>query len=160
MIERLRPWGSFLQLPHVVLAVAVCACAESSRPPSRPPSVPEAALWAGGVDGGAWVACRYTTKEPFTGYDCSVFHHPSRQLWAEGTYALVRPSGNGRPPGVPEGPFAGGALGRVSAYDGESIFLDHDQRLVPHLEVSYPSDPTHGLRVQYRFGERLREEPY
>jgi hypothetical protein len=117
-------------------------------------------VWAGGVDGGAWVACRYTTKEPFTGYDCSVFHHPSGQLWAEGTYALVRPTGNGRPPEVPEGPFAGGSLDAVSSYDGESIYLGHGPRLVPHLEVSYPRDANHGLRVQYRFGKRLREDPY
>jgi len=160
MLERPRPRGRLVPLPHLLLALAVCACTESSRPPSRPPSVPEAALWAGGVDGGAWVACRYSTKEPFTGYDCSVFHHPSGKPWAEGTYALVRSSGTGRPPEVPEGPFAGGTIDSVNAYDGESILLGHGRRLVPHLEVSYPRDATHGLRVQYRFGERLREVPY
>ena len=106
------------------------------------------------------MACRYTTKEPYNGYDCTVFHHPSGQPWAHGIYALVRPTGNGLPPEVPGGPFAGGTLDSVHSYDGESIDLGHGERLVPHIEVSYPTDADHGIRVQYRFGKRLHQERY
>ncbi len=122
--------------------------------------VPAEAAWAGGVDGGAWIVCGYTTKEPFTGYDCTIFNHPSGTVWAEGSFALVRPSASGGLPEVPAGPFAGGPLKTFSAYDGESIHLANGSLLVPHLLVSYPHDANHGLRVEYRFGQRLRETPY
>ena len=38
-------------------ALAVAACQMEARAPDRLPSIPETAVWAGGVDGGAWLEC-------------------------------------------------------------------------------------------------------
>ena len=52
------------------LAVTLVACGH--RDPGRPPSVPPDALWVGGADGGAWIACRRSA--PSRGeYHCRVY---------------------------------------------------------------------------------------
>src|SRR5262245_32682508 len=60
-----------LSMPKTMYAGAVAlivmiACAGQAVP-ERPAGVPHEAVWAGGPDGGAWIACRFTPKEQYAG---------------------------------------------------------------------------------------------
>ncbi len=70
----------------IILLVGMSACSNQPKVPPRPNGVPESAVWAGGVDGGAFVDCRYN---PTTRLDsCTVYNDGTGEVWMKGTYRL------------------------------------------------------------------------
>lgn len=109
-------------LSLLTLLVA-CSC---TVPPDRPTSVPADAVWAGGSDGGAWIDCGMSTKEPLTTFWCSVFHE-NGDVWVErGSFALVERTPAGYE--LIEGPFHSAHPIR---FDGEVIDLRGSRLLIP-----------------------------
>jgi hypothetical protein len=100
----------------LLLLLLTGACKEAPvTPPPRPARVPAAAVWAGGLDGGAWILCK-PRQEP-RDFDCTVFHE-SGDVWARGRY---RPS-----------PADAAAKGLdFSAFDGETLYLMNGGFLEP-----------------------------
>src|ERR1700752_265509 len=47
----------------IVLACACMTACYRQYPPRKPSSVPDAAVWAGGMDGGGWVTCSSDSVE-------------------------------------------------------------------------------------------------
>jgi hypothetical protein len=72
----------FAELRFSVLSIFFLACVSMSGcyrpyPPARPSRVPAAAAWAGGLDGGGWVACSSDSGEFNT---CSIWDEEGRTL--------------------------------------------------------------------------------
>ncbi len=61
------------------------ACSRNSPPP-RPSAVPATAVWAGGVDGGAWIDCSVDSLRNVN--PCTVYHEKTGEIWAKGAYLL------------------------------------------------------------------------
>lgn len=92
----------------IAVVAALCAC----RPEPalrRPRGVPQDAVWAGGVDGGAWIRCQ---RRSSTEYFCAVFDDQAGEPWARGLYAL---QGAAAPRAGEELPYGG--------FDGDTIHL-------------------------------------
>lgn len=99
----------------LLLAITgACKDASPATPP-RPSSLPAAAVWAGGPDGGAWILCK-PRREPAE-FDCTVFHE-SGDVWARGRYRAK--------------PADAASKGLdFNAFDGEVISLMNGGQLVP-----------------------------
>lgn len=116
-------------------------------------------MWAGGADGGAWIACEFLTKEPYVTYACQTFHDGGH-AWASGTYAfgkLVRNDSGSRR-------FeAAGAFARIRPEDfelftGVTIHMKDDRVLVPHGEIQFPFGDGHGKKAVYALGREISPE--
>jgi len=133
----------------IVFVLLLAAC---SSDPKRPAGVPTAATWAGGADGGAWVQCDQTTKEPYAAFDCTTYYDGG-SLWARGHYihATHRPTGY-----VPVGdPFP---RIKPESYDGRVIYLTRGTALVPDGWVEYPVERAHEKRMEFRLGKEVSPE--
>ena len=140
-------------IPTVLLLVTACRVAQ----PERPSSVPRSAKWAGGSDGGVWIDCEYTTKEPAVGYKCRVFHDTG-QVWSQGDFSLARMTKEGRE--FPAGPFVEGSIDSYEWYDGMQIHVSEDRILVPDGWIDHPFGDGHGKRVRYELGEEKESQSY
>ena len=85
---RTRILFGFFTLAVVVMSATSCVKAVPTVP-DRPQTVPASSVWAGGVDGGAWIACT-NVDEARINYRCTVHDDGVGELWAEGDYTLVR----------------------------------------------------------------------
>ncbi len=112
-----------LAWPALLLTLS---CTELAQP-ERPPSVTKDAVWAGGPDGGAWVDCGMSTKEPLTTFTCTVFDEQGAPWVPRRSFALVDRSTEGKYSLI-EGPFH-----RVEpiGFDGDVIDVRGSQLLVP-----------------------------
>jgi hypothetical protein len=72
-------------------------------------------VWAGGLDGGAWIQCK--PRQERGEFDCTVFHE-SGDVWARGRYR-AKPAD-----AVRQGLH-------FSYFDGEAIGLMNNGQLVP-----------------------------
>ena len=72
--------------PLLLCALFSVAACSLSPPPERPASVPSSAVWAGGADGGSWIAC-----EPLGGrrYDCAIYYEGDGAVWDQGLFEFV-----------------------------------------------------------------------
>lgn len=102
----------------MAFVVAALGCQER-RPPERPAKVPNAAVWAGGQDGGSWIHC--SRDEPARAYDCAVYSDVTGDIEAKGKYSFQGPRSG------PSAPL------RFTGFDGETILL-MDGRLEPVRE--------------------------
>ncbi len=136
-----------MQKQLVPLAAVILSVACPASPP-RPQSVSTKAVWAGGSDGGAWIACTPSFKEPHLGYDCIVYHD-SGAVWAQGSF-IVAERHNGKHE-YPSGGFLPPDIGRYEWFDGRQIAVNANRSLVPFGLVDYPSGNGHGKRVRYQF---------
>lgn len=87
------------------------------------------AVWAGGADGGAWVDCGMSTKEPNTTYNCKVFSERGDVLSSDSYALVVKPGSVYRPE---QGPFHSI---RPSFFDGCVIGLTDGRVLTPDVNV-------------------------
>ncbi len=142
----------------IVTTLLMANCGNRTVVRNRPSSLPTEALWSDGSDGGAWIDCRFTTKEPYVGYDCAVFHDDGKP-WADGPFALAE-IGRDQKINHHLPVFAGGVLSSFNFYDGERIYLSGERVLVPHGEVTYSTGKSHGVRIQYEFGQRTLEATF
>ena len=58
--------------------------------PERLPSIPETAIWVGGVDGGAWLECSLDKK--MNANWCTAWDDQTGDIWAR-TYFVLRETG-------------------------------------------------------------------
>ena len=102
------------------------SCTELAQP-ERPPAVTKEAIWAGGPDGGAWVDCGMSTKEPLTTFTCTVFHESGDTWVPRRSFALVDRSADG------EYSLIVGPFHRVEpiSFDGDVIDVRGSRLLVP-----------------------------
>lgn len=140
------PLNSRIFRPHIrmkVLGLLAAVLAWScSAQPSRPPSVPDQAVWAGGADGGAWVDCGMSTKEPLTTFQCSVFRKRG-DIWIDGrSFALVDQVPGGYE--LLEGPFH--RIHPIS-FDGDVIDVRGSRLLIPEEWVQRVGYDTQNWRV-------------
>ena len=100
------------------------SCRSVATPPPRARGVPIDAVWAGGVDGGAWILCKAVESRNY----CSVYNDHTGNIWARG-YFLLR----GEKRGVSERELT------YNSFDGESIHLTDGRSLIPVSgEVDFP----------------------
>ncbi len=111
---RSTPSSVLTLLVTSALTLGVAACKPvPAMPPPRPASVPAAAVWAGGPDGGAWIQCTPAARD----FDCTIFHD-SGDVWTKGRFRAEPASAAGK--GL-----------QYNAYDGELIHLLNGEQLVP-----------------------------
>lgn len=139
-----------------VLSVLAFGCS-SDTAPSRPSNVPTEAIWAGGVDGGAWVECRFATKEPFTGFDCQIWNHDGR-AWSSGRFEVWMNEGDGG--WKPRGGKLFAEVTNFDFYDGVTIVISEKRQLRPRGWIDHPFGNGHGKRVRYADGRRVDEQSY
>jgi hypothetical protein len=96
--------------------LSLAACPSPVKAPARHAKVPPEAVWSGGADGGAWIAC---TGPIASAYDCKVFHDFTGELEVSGRFAYVGP---GSPPDARSLDLNG--------FDGTTIFLKRGRSLV------------------------------
>ena len=116
------------------------------------------AVWAGGLDGGSWVHCQLSTKEPTVTYDCVIWNDEG-QPWSTGRYTYLRATRSAWV-AVTGDVFSKATISEYDFYNGTSIVVSDDSRLEPHGWVDYPFGDGHGKRVRYALGERLEEKEY
>jgi hypothetical protein len=95
----------------------LAGCQAPVVPPARHAKVPADAVWSGGADGGAWIACAGPIARA---YDCKVFHDLTGELEISGRFAYMGP---GSPPDARSLDLNG--------FDGTTIFLKKGRSLVP-----------------------------
>ena len=88
------------QLTIRCLGTAACAatfylagcsrCSQQAGPPARAHGIPQDAVWAGGVDGGAWIACRVIGRRQA---DCAIYWE-NGDLDYEGSFESTVDLGN------------------------------------------------------------------
>jgi hypothetical protein len=133
----------------ILIAIFFAAC---SSEPDRPSRIPTDAIWAGGSDGGAWVQCGQTTKEPYAAFDCVTFHE-NGSVWGRGHFIHATNSAAGFVP-------IGAPFPRINfqAYDGSIIYLTNETALVPDGWIEYPLEPAHGKKQQFHLGREVSSE--
>ena len=123
--------------------------------PERPPNVPSSAVWAGWIDGGAWIDCSFAFKEPYVGYNCNMFSdngHP----WASGQYVLATVHREGSTiRHEPVGVFARIEPSDYVSFDGVNIHLKNERVLLAHGTIDFPFGDGHGKRAEYALGKEV-----
>ena len=134
MSARSHALSRALLVSAFVGALGVAACGRrGTPPPPRPASVPVDAVWAGGLDGGAFISCLAVGREPTNLFECVVFEDRSGHVVARGRFG-TRPTFN----------ISLGELRRsYAAFDGSSILLANGAALAPDTNVPFarPGDP-------------------
>lgn len=129
----------------LVVLVACTACVTVSStvtPPPRPKGLPAHAVWAGGPDGGSFIACTPSTtndeKDPLA-YDCEIFLEHTGEREAHGLFVVrdVAWDEQKREPVFTIPSTLPQAL-VYSAWDGTTIHLDAGRALLPHGTIAYP----------------------
>lgn len=98
----------------VWMALLGCKRAE----PFRPPSVPQSAVWAGGIDGGAFFQCTPSAHQEAN--FCTVWEDSNGEVYMKGRYLLE----------VERRGATASELKYVAA-DGNRIYLANEKILVP-----------------------------
>jgi hypothetical protein len=144
----------------IMFLFAVIACTETVTAPPRPGNVPQSAVWAGGVDGGAWIDCRFIYKEPFPAYECSTFNDDGTP-WTIGTYVLVDVRRAGATVSyAPKGELARVGPSEYLGFSGTFVHLTGDRALVPHGTIDSPFPDGGGKRAEYELGVEKSEVQY
>lgn len=99
-------------------------CMKRTHEPPRPKQVPSEAVWAGGADGGSFIACTFDEKSG--SLFCKIYNDFSGVLVAEGHYNSGRLS---RPIDTNKLKFSG--------FDGKRIYLSDGLVLTPESDVRY-----------------------
>lgn len=99
----------------IVLTLLLVSCSSKSNNPARPESVPQAAMWIGGLDGGAWVLLQKKDNHPDYIYYAEVYGDQAGDPWYIGRLEVLPHS---RPKVPLENPEAYGV------WDGESLLLE------------------------------------
>lgn len=144
----------------LVALVAASACVTTSpAPPPRPSGLPAHAVWAGGVDGGSFIACTPSTtndeKDPLA-YDCEIFLEHTGEREAHGLFVVRDVAWDEKKnepvftiPSTPPPALV------YSAWDGTMIHLDEGRALLPHGTIAFPL----ASKIQrYDVGRALGEE--
>jgi hypothetical protein len=117
---------------------------EPMRPPIRPNSVPQAALWIGGPDGGAWIECRAIGGQRSKRFFCSVYADVTGEILNKGAFHLQGES------------LDAIQLQRLmEAYTGDEIFLGDGRALVAEVPID---STTHEQMMKRRYEDFVSEQ--
>jgi hypothetical protein len=143
-----------------ILLLAFTGCTETVTPPPRPANVRESAVWAGGVDGGAWIDCRFSFKEPYPGYGCKTFNDNGIP-WTAGTYVLAHVSRrDGAVTYTPAAALERAKQSEYVSFNGTIVELTGDRALVPDGTIDMPFPGGGGKRAEYDLGVQKSEVQY
>jgi hypothetical protein len=129
----------------------------TTQAPMRPKAVAGSAVWAGGPDGGAWIDCAPSAKEPYLEYTCTTYHETGG-VWSSGEFIVAERRHDGTfdfPSGLMPP-----RIQRYEDYDGRRIYVSDQRSLVPNGWVDYPLEIGHGQRVLYEAGSSVEETDY
>lgn len=144
-------------LSIIVFTFVLFAC-DTNAPtaPERKTGIPENAVWAGGVDGGAWILCNRIGTEQ---YSCTIYNEFTGSIMAKGVFLhrkifydvktkelKIQPASNTN------------TLPSYNYYDGEFIKLKGEEALVPDGEVIWPFDEEHGKKQYFKNGIAVGQE--
>ena len=95
--------------------------------PTRPPKVPHNSVWAGGLDGGAWIRCDRISKKPWGPvFKCTTYNDQTGEVWSRGLYVV--------------GYFENQTFHRVQRYDGQPRYTSFDGEVI-HIRLrAAPTD--------------------
>ena len=102
----------------IVSILIVAGCQQHAAVPVKPANVPTSAVWAGGVDGGAFIDC--TPSSTTAANACTVYDDSTGEVWMSGRFTL---QGQNRGARMEELKFDGA--------DGARIFLQNNMILYP-----------------------------
>lgn len=131
-------------------------CDDTSNAKIKPFNVPDSAIWAGGVDGGAWFACELT--QGFDKYYCSVFNDFNGAVTAKGKYLLLKSRTLEDKNKIVFEPIESSKNISISFFDGQKIHLKGNFILVPDGIIDYPFDGTSGKKQLFKKGIPVGEE--
>lgn len=120
----INPWQrpARLAVPFA-LALLACQCEAVTteiEPPPRPSSVPEKAVWAGGLDGGSYILMSPPAADGT--YRTKIYYDHGGDVWFSGKLRLDKPGGspiNVRDPKT------------FSGWDGDTLYLRDGRTLSP-----------------------------
>jgi hypothetical protein len=139
------------------LLLIFCGCDYCTPvPPERKPGIPQEAVWAGGLDGGAWIQC---SKQKGFQYSCSIYNDFTGELMAKGVFfhrRIIYDSSENKQiikdlPNEKD-------LSPYNFFDGVFIHLAPGEALVPDGEIIWPFDEKHGKKQYFENGVAIGEE--
>lgn len=114
-------------LVALLFATLSYSCTPEVVAPQRPISVPSEAVWAGGLDGGAWIRCSYEPEENANW--CTVWNDTNGEILSSSLHVL-------RETGKPVAEV--GLL--YQAFDGVAIWLKGNRALIPRAVFEGKTD--------------------
>lgn len=132
-------------------------CTDQMKPPERPQKVPPEAVWAGGVDGGAWFLCKEVINKPVH-YDCTIYNDYTGDIGTQGRFAL---RGYGWDEGKKQAIYSAVEPAKelqFRSYDGEKIYLKGSLVLLPDGVIDHPFGNGHGKKQRYELGKPVGPE--
>lgn len=128
-----------------VLALLAGCAEEAPYSPARPSRLPSDAIYAGGIDGGDWVACDATQESAL---HCRIFDHETGELRRESWFRYCPQAGERFVGSVERLDAAGAHLGRVTLkpdrpdvfHPPSSMPLDEVERELDLIAESYRDD--------------------
>lgn len=112
----------------VALLFSMLACSQASSPPSRPNTVPQQAMWIGGLDGGAWVVVSKPADQPPHIYYGEIYGDQAGDKWYVGRLELQPANGPVLDMDNPE---------TFSVWDGDNLLLK-DGRVLKAMDTFNP----------------------
>lgn len=129
-------------------------CSEPEHPaPEVGPAMPANTVWAGGVDGGAFISCTPIRQDR---YRCKTYHENGMQ-WSEGEYVIRRSKRNEVEKKSDDSAAEAPATLEFTGYDGEVIHLTRDLVLLPDGWILFPFE-VGGKKQFFRAGEPQGDE--
>jgi hypothetical protein len=113
-----RRLGNEMLATLVLIAAGLVGCRTKVEPPPRHAGIPSQAVWAGGPDGGSWIACE--PSRDGSANRCTVYHEHTGEVVAAGFF-VARDTGRGVP----------GVELAYDGFDGERIYLKGNRILEP-----------------------------
>ncbi len=98
-----------------VLTILLASCSSESYEPTRPTSVPNEAMWLGGIDGGAWVLLRKQENQPDYIYYAEVYGDQAGDPWYFGRLEVIPHSKPNVPLNISEA---------YGVWDGDNLLLE------------------------------------
>jgi len=72
----------------LLLIATILSCSSSEENFPRPNSIPQEAMWIGGIDGGAWVLLSKDDTQPKHIYNAEIYGDQAGDLWYSGRLQL------------------------------------------------------------------------
>lgn len=112
----------------IVFVILSGLCLSVSCQPARPASVPNDAMWIGGIDGGAWVLLRKQTNQADYVYYAEIYGDQAGDPWYIGRLEVIPHSNPDIPLDDPEA---------YGVWDGDNLLLN-DGRLMRTIDNFNP----------------------
>lgn len=132
------------------LLACLSGCSDQMKQENRPPNIPPGAVWAGGADGGSWIACNSTGST--NQYNCIIFKETTGEIYAQGRFVLRSYIWNEEKKRADYDAADPIKELHFRSYDGKNIFLENSLILLPDGVVDYPLGKSHGKRQEYKSG--------